>query len=654
MTVRALKTLAAAALALSTAAAALVGASAHPVLPEGLGAVVLAVMVLTAWRPLWGAWLLPAALPWASQAVHTGWLMLDEFDLLVLAVAAGGWGAWALHSLRQRGDGRALDRRALALSAALLAVAAWGAARALGDGGAWPSWAVFPFADYQSPANAWRSSKSLLWAALLLPLWSGGADAASRQRWVRAWWRGGLVGLASVGALVLLERLQYAGLFDLWSGYRTTAWFWEMHVGGGAIDAYLALAVPLAAWWWQSARGGRAWWAAAALFVLACHVVLTTQSRGLYGAALIGTLLAVALHRHAPPVVPDGGWTRPRFGNAVVVLLVLAQLVWVLLGATAIAQRLARSGQDFTDRFDHWRAVASTLDGAADLALGIGAGRLPTRMAERPGGGVPGRVEWETSHGATRLRLHGPDHAGLDGARFALVQRLRGFEAGSYRVRLTYEAQPGLRLLVSACERHLIYDRRCQWRFIRHADGADGETGRETGHETGRVVREVELFGHSLAPDGALAGWREGFFTLSVLTPGAVVAVERIELFDPQGRQRLLNTSFEQGPARWLPAAQGHFEPWHADNLYLEVLVERGALVLAALLGWLVWVAHSAWRGVRAREPLAGAWLAGVAAIAALGLLISVTEVPRVAWAWWVTLGLGLAFGRNTSHKSRM
>ncbi len=647
MTVRAfLKTLAGTALAAGSGWAALEWAAAHPAQPQGLVAAVLAAMLVAAWRPLWGAWLLPAVLPWANQTVHTGWLMLDEFDLLVLAVAAGGWGAWALRSARSPGDGPAMDRRALALSAALLVVAAWGMARSLSAGGGWPSWPAFPFADYQSPANAWRSSKSLVWAALLLPLWIGGADPRSHYRWLQAWWRGCLSGLAAVCVLVLVERLLYAGLLDTWSGYRTTAWFWEMHVGGGAIDAYLALTVPLAAWWWLRARRAWAWWAAAALFGLACHWVLTTQSRGLYGAVVIGSLLAWAAHRRAPPPPGEPSWAPPRLGNAVVVAVVLVQLVWVLAGATAIAQRLARSGQDFTHRFDHWRSVASALDGGTALTLGIGTGRLPERMAARADGGVPGRVEWrETAHGAQAL-LHGPTHAGLDGARFALAQRLQGFDAGTYRVRLRYAARPGLRLLVSVCERHLIYDRRCQWRFIRHADDAPVDSG--------PVVREVDLFGDSLAPDAPLAPWREGFFTLSVLNPGAALAVERVELFDPQGRQRLLNPGFERGPARWLPTAQGHFEPWHADNLYLEVLIERGAIVLAALLGWLAWTARSAWRGVRAREPLAGAWLSAVLAIAALGMLISVTEVPRVAWLWWTALGLGLAFERNTSHKSRM
>ena len=644
MTVRALKTPAAAALALSAATAALAGAWAHPVLPPGLGAAVLAaVMVLAAWRPLWGVCLLPAVLPWASQSVHTGWLMLDEFDLLVLAVAAGGWGAWAWRAGRAGNAGVTLDRRVLVLSSALLAVAALGGARAWADGGDWPSWAAFPFADYASPANAWRSSKALVWAALLLPLWSGGGDAISRQRWAMAWWHGSLAGLATVCALVVAERWLYAGLLDVWSGYRTTAWFWEMHVGGGAIDAYLSLTVPLAAWWWLRARTAGVWWAAVALFVLACHVVLTTQSRGLYGAVVIGSVLAYALHRRAPPVAGEGRGA-PRLGNAVVLLVVLAQLLWVLLGATAIADRLARSGQDFTHRFDHWRSVASTVGGTADLLLGIGAGRLPARMGDRADTGTPGRLTWADGEGGTRMRLHGPSHAGLDGLRFGAVQRLAGFEPGTWRVRLAYQAQPGLRLLVSVCERHLIYDRRCQWRFIRHAaDTAPGP-----------IEREVDLFGDSLAPDAALARWREGFFSVSVLTPGAVIEIERLELFDPRGRQRLLNPRFQQGPARWLPAAQGHFEPWHADNLYLEVLVERGAIVLAALLGWLAWTTRSLRRGLLAAEPLAGAWLSAVVAIAALGMLISVTEVPRVAWCWWVTLGLGLAFERNTSHKSRM
>ena len=58
--------------------------------------------------------------------------------------------------------------------------------------------------------------------------------------------RGMVAGLALVCLVVLWERAVYAGLFDFSLPYRTSAWFWEMHVGGGAIDAYLAMALPFA------------------------------------------------------------------------------------------------------------------------------------------------------------------------------------------------------------------------------------------------------------------------------------------------------------------------------------------------------------------------------------------------------------------------
>ena len=269
-----LNTFACTSLAGAAAAWALWWASWHPIWPIGAPLLASAVMALCSWRPRWGMVLLAGALPWCNQTVHTGWLVLEEFDLLLLAVAAGSWAAQARRP-------RPLSRPALALASGLCAVAALAWLRAWLDGGAALPWQpAQAFADYQSPLNAWRTNKALLWAALLLPLWASADGAGERQRSSQAWWAGSLIGLGVVCALVLLERALYADLFDLRSSYRTTAWFWEMHVGGGAIDAYLALSVPLAAWWLLRAPSSRTWWLAALLFVCACHAALTTQSRG--------------------------------------------------------------------------------------------------------------------------------------------------------------------------------------------------------------------------------------------------------------------------------------------------------------------------------------------------------------------------------------
>jgi len=643
-----LNTFACTVLAGATAAWACWWAGWHPVWPVGAPLAAFAVVLLCAWRPWLGPGLLAGALPWFNQTVHTGWLVLDEFDLLLLAVAGGSWAAQALRP-------RALSRRALALAGALCALAALGWLRAWSEGAAaLPLEPAQAFADYQSPLNAWRTSKALLWAALLLPLWvgEGVADEADRagggrRCFARSWWAGSLIGLAVVCALVLLERGLYADLLDLRSSYRTTAWFWEMHVGGGAIDAYLALSVPLAAWWLLRAPGRRTWWLAALLFVCACHAALTTQSRGVYGAVAGGVFLAWWLNRHPP--LDQGASRAPRFGAALVALAVLGQVGWALLGSSAIAQRLAQSGMDWGQRVQHWGQIAAALDGPADWALGIGAGRLPAFMAERSGGGVPGRVLWQPKpEGGWHMVLQGPSHAGLDGARFAAVQRLRDFQPGDYRVRLRYLAQPGLALLVSVCERHLIYDRRCQWRFVRHEHEAAVAAGPQA------VVRELTLSGDAFTPDAPLAAWREGFFTVSVLTPGGSTRVDSVELFDAQGRQQLLNGDFAAGAARWLPAAQGHFEPWHTDNLYLEWLVERGLPVLLGVLALWAWALWRGWRAMHAGDPLAGAWVASLCAMGALGCFISLGELPRLAWWWWISLGLCWTFKPITSRNRHL
>ena len=54
------------------------------------------------------------------------------------------------------------------------------------------------------------------------------------------------LGLATCGLAALWERLAFPGLTNFAADYRSSALFWEMHVGGAALDAWLALALPFA------------------------------------------------------------------------------------------------------------------------------------------------------------------------------------------------------------------------------------------------------------------------------------------------------------------------------------------------------------------------------------------------------------------------
>lgn len=113
------------------------------------------------------------------------------------------------------------------------------------------------FSDAGAP-NSVRVFKSLGFSLLFVPLLrhevaDSGAFASQRLA------SGMVAGLTVVTLTVLWERAAFPGLLNFSSHYRTVALFWEMHVGGAAIDDYLALSTPFVAWALFSARRPMAW-----------------------------------------------------------------------------------------------------------------------------------------------------------------------------------------------------------------------------------------------------------------------------------------------------------------------------------------------------------------------------------------------------------
>ena len=69
-------------------------ATLHPLQPLFVSGVFLVVLPLFTMRPWFGLLCLPAGLPLLNFSPWTGWLIVDESDLLVLAVAAAGYWRW--------------------------------------------------------------------------------------------------------------------------------------------------------------------------------------------------------------------------------------------------------------------------------------------------------------------------------------------------------------------------------------------------------------------------------------------------------------------------------------------------------------------------------------------------------------------------------
>jgi hypothetical protein len=245
-------------------------------------------------------WLLavPALLPLIGLAPWTGWITAEEFDILLLAAAAGGYARLARRAPADAGEGPSRKRggpRPNALVTLMVAMFALSTIIAMGRGMADAGGPVLGwFQGYHEPMNSLRLAKPFLFALLMLGLWRGTARRAPQQA-IQNLVLGLALGLAGAALATMWERAAFTDLLNFSSDYRTTALFWEMHVGGAALDGFLALTVPFALYMLLTDHVRLRWAGAAAITAVAGYACLTTFSRGVYLAVPIGVGLMLAL-----------------------------------------------------------------------------------------------------------------------------------------------------------------------------------------------------------------------------------------------------------------------------------------------------------------------------------------------------------------------
>jgi len=248
----------------------------HPLSARFVGlAFVLAILAFWRWPFSWPT-VLFALLPAVALAPWSGWITFEEWDLLVLAVLAAGCACVAQ------------GQRAWQLPpwgpVAWIVIAAYAASQAasvllgLADAGGFSfGW----FQGYREPMNTLRLAKPLAAALALVPLWSA-LQARNPQRAGQALADGLCLALAAIALAALAERHAYTSILNFNTDYRTSALFWEMHVGGAALDGFLALTMPFAVRELLRAPTRTRSVAIGAVVVLATYACLTTFSRIVY------------------------------------------------------------------------------------------------------------------------------------------------------------------------------------------------------------------------------------------------------------------------------------------------------------------------------------------------------------------------------------
>lgn len=284
----------------------------------------------------WGAsyrwpyfWLLalPASLPVIGLAPWTGWITFEELDILVLAVATGSYArmAWPEGADVQAG-GLRNSQRGLSgwdwlLAGGFAIATAVSMLRGFSDAGGFSfGW----FQGYHEPMNSVRLAKSFFLALLLVPIWQAARQQDPEQA-QNSLSQGLMLGLAAAALTTVWERTAFTGLFNFSTDYRTTGMFWEMHVGGAALDGFLALTVPFALRDLLVAKTPARWGLAATVLALAAYACLTTFSRGVYLAVPVGAAVFLALHtrQHRQQASAMSG-SVPALGSGTSIHLVAA------------------------------------------------------------------------------------------------------------------------------------------------------------------------------------------------------------------------------------------------------------------------------------------------------------------------------------------
>jgi hypothetical protein len=287
----------------------------------------VAFAALVFFKPSSWTTLLPGILPIVGLAPWTGWLTFEELDLLVLATVAGGYANHVFYV--EHGRGKRLSTLLVVLSSLMAFSLLVSMFRGFVDAGGFNfGW----YQGYNGPMNSIRIAKSFFLAMLLVPLLTR-LHRQDEARLARNLGYGLSLGLGLASLAIIWERLAFTDLLNFSTDYRTTALFWEMHVGGAALDGWLVLTVPFAIWALRTTRTSVQTVSVYLLIGMASYACLTTFSRGLYLALILALpLLGWLLQRRTRLAVgqdlSESNWGPAQWFVSFALLGVLAALVF--------------------------------------------------------------------------------------------------------------------------------------------------------------------------------------------------------------------------------------------------------------------------------------------------------------------------------------
>lgn len=568
-------------------------------------------VALWRWPSLWLT-VVPALLPALDLAPWTGWMNVGEPDLFVLVTI----GVLAL-----RAPPRRIDFAVSGLPAVVLALTLLSYLAGMALGLSLPGPAGGSDNPYLRPDNALRLVRGFFIALALLPFLR---ERMRTRGDAMAWLGAGMAaGLALVAAATLAERALFTSLFDFTSEYRVVATFSSMHIGGGHIGAYIAMALPFLLVLLLRPRAP-ALVALVGIALCTGYALVVSFARAAYAAALVSTLTAC------------GGWAwaarrrdRRRTSSIILSALLLLPVGGIVIAAVDsgfMSERMQTVAPDLARREDNWtQGLALRNDDLVTALLGSGLGTYPRIvLARKPGGLFPTNfvVEHDGAYPFLSLSAGVPIYFG---------QKVPIEPDRQYRLFVTLRSADGAGALsVLLCEKLLLYSDNCR-------EATFQPRGQGVWEDFGTAISTADL------DEDVVLGWLRRPVELALLdpNPGTTIEIGHIRMFDPQGHEILANGDFAQGTERWYFTDDQHLI-WRIHNQYLMSFFEGGALGLAAFVVLAGTALVGAGRALRRGDRMAAAVAASLVAFLCSGVFDYLLEAPRLSALFYIVAFTGL------------
>lgn len=356
---------------------------------------------------------------------------------------------------------------------------------------------------------------------------------------------------------------------------------------------------------------------------------------GMIGAlSIVVTLILRGIFAEKPLWPGDFRWQATFMSAAIAV----SSVAVVFIGGGYMSERFSTSGQDFKGRLSHWSQSVSMLQTPMDVAFGKGLGRFPANyFFAVPDGKFPGTYKIFNQENVFGLSMVGARHPMGFGDIFRVSQRLNFDVSGPFDVLVKFRNKTDVSIHLEVCEKHLLYVAAC----------AIGRTSAKASNGAWQVA-QVRLSG-PLLNGGAWFAPRIKMFSLGVNSPSGLVEIDALVLSSSGGSNLLLNSDFSNDMQNWFFSSDRDHMPWHAKNIFINVLFDQGVVGLTILLLLTLTALFRLGFGNASQNELSPYFLVAISGFLVVGLFDSLLDVPRVALVFYLLILYSLSFVKENS-----